>query len=364
MLSETREATNSLFVAAIDFGTTYSGWAILSHDSFKDKPTSSMIKHWYSGYGVLTTEKTPTVALIKPDGVSLESFGYEAENRYRELLEEDAARDYYYFQRFKMALMKPFGDRITEDILLEDEMSKKLSAITVFSLAIKYLVDDVMTDIKKKCIGVLMSDFTWVLTVPAIWTDSAKKFMRLAAEKAGISSDKLLIALEPECASICCRYLPVHKRIDETGTNMSTLPTGSKFMTIDTGVMMAKKIGDLRRKHKIAPPETTGPPEFIRAMRAQQNGLEFGIPFQVVLWSAGIFAHQVPAAILGSLYVFSRRRYNNGYIQDADKRVGPFWMGVRCLQGLVAVALGGIINTALSQYAGLDMFQIVRQKLF
>ncbi|KAL4238785.1 hypothetical protein ACF0H5_003492 [Mactra antiquata] len=119
--------------------------------------------------------------------------------------------------------------------MLEDEMSKMLSAMTVFSLAIKYMVDDATADITKRHIDVLMSDITWVLTVPAIWTDSAKKFMRLAAEKAGISSDKLLIALEPECASILCRYLPVNKKKDETGTNMSVLPTGSKFMTIDAG---------------------------------------------------------------------------------------------------------------------------------
>ncbi|KAL4238784.1 hypothetical protein ACF0H5_003491 [Mactra antiquata] len=110
MLSGTRKATKSLFVAAIDFGTTYSGWAILSRGNFTDNPISSFYKQWYSGYEALMTDKTPTVALIKPDGVSLESFGYEAENRYRELLEEDAAGDYYYFQRFKMALMKPFGD--------------------------------------------------------------------------------------------------------------------------------------------------------------------------------------------------------------------------------------------------------------
>ena len=52
------------------------------------------------------TEKTPTVALIAPDGKTLVAFGYEAENKYKELVEEDKHRDYYYFRRFKMALNK------------------------------------------------------------------------------------------------------------------------------------------------------------------------------------------------------------------------------------------------------------------
>ena len=52
----------------------------------------------------MVTEKTPTCALIKPDGETLEAFGYEAENKYCELVENEAHEEYYYFRRFKMAL--------------------------------------------------------------------------------------------------------------------------------------------------------------------------------------------------------------------------------------------------------------------
>ncbi len=51
----------------------------------------------------------------------------------------------------------------------------------------------------------------WVVTVPAIWRQQAKQFMREAAYEAGVGSpsrpEQVLIALEPEAASIYCRRL-------------------------------------------------------------------------------------------------------------------------------------------------------------
>ena len=51
------------------------------------------------------------------------------------------------------------------------------------------------------------ASITWVLTVPAIWTEGAKAFMRAAAEEAGLvgrgaDGDRLVFALEPEAAAI------------------------------------------------------------------------------------------------------------------------------------------------------------------
>ena len=54
--------------------------------------------------------------------------------------------------------------------------------MTVFSNSIKFLTDDMMKQVSKQLNGaVTKCDVTWVLTVPAIWTDSAKQFMREAA---------------------------------------------------------------------------------------------------------------------------------------------------------------------------------------
>ena len=89
-------------MGAVDFGTTFSGWAYsLMHDAINVK-----VKHWISGSGALVTEKTPTCALISPDGKTLEGFGYDAENKYRDLVEKGQHWDYYYFRKFKMTLNK------------------------------------------------------------------------------------------------------------------------------------------------------------------------------------------------------------------------------------------------------------------
>lgn len=57
-----------------------------------------------------------------------------------------------------------------------------MEAIKVFSTAIGYLKDQMLTNCKKQMTGLEDSDITWVLTVPAIWDDKSKQFMREAAE--------------------------------------------------------------------------------------------------------------------------------------------------------------------------------------
>ncbi|WAR26552.1 HS12A-like protein [Mya arenaria] len=52
-------------------------------------------------------------------------------------------------------------------------------------------------------------------------------------KQAGISSDKLIIALEPEAAAIYCRFLPME--ISGQGGSLSTLETGSKVLVVDAG---------------------------------------------------------------------------------------------------------------------------------
>jgi hypothetical protein len=56
---------------------------------------------------------------------------------------------------------------------------------------------------------VVSTKIRWVLTVPALWSEEHKHFMRKAAVEAKIIEDlncsNLLLCLEPEGASIQCR---------------------------------------------------------------------------------------------------------------------------------------------------------------
>lgn len=60
--------------------------------------------------------------------------------------------------------------------------------------------------LRKKNLNCSETDVLWVLTVPAIWDDSAKLLMRQAAVAAGLEMEdgQLMLALEPEAASLWC----------------------------------------------------------------------------------------------------------------------------------------------------------------
>ena len=72
---------------------------------------------------------------------------------------------------------------ITSDMALEDITGRALPAIDVFSLSIRALKEHLIKELVKQGTGLKVDEIQWVLTVPAIWSDSAKQFMRASAEK-------------------------------------------------------------------------------------------------------------------------------------------------------------------------------------
>lgn len=86
-------------VAAIDFGTTFSGYAYSSLHEYKTDPLKIFTNAWAAGNGGLESFKTSTCVLFDPRG-KFHSFGYEAEQNYSAL--KGQKNDWYYFRRFKM----------------------------------------------------------------------------------------------------------------------------------------------------------------------------------------------------------------------------------------------------------------------
>ncbi|XP_062582418.1 heat shock 70 kDa protein 12A-like [Saccostrea cucullata] len=157
------------------------------------------------------------------------------------------------FRRFKMKLHNKKG--ISEMLYLEDEAGKGYPAKHVFTLSIKALVDHFKGHIKKQILDIELSekDVRWVLTVPAIWSDAAKEYMRQCAIKAGIPDKMLKIALEPEAASIYCQFLPIERNPEGFGMTKE----GTKYMIVDIGggtaditVHEKVKAGKLRELHQ------------------------------------------------------------------------------------------------------------------
>jgi hypothetical protein len=91
-----------LLVAAIDFGTTYSGYAF----SWKTKQQSFFTSTYKSPEKL--SEKEPTVLLMNKSEQMI-AFGQDAVQTYRGICEEGMQNDYFYFSHFKMAL---HGDKV------------------------------------------------------------------------------------------------------------------------------------------------------------------------------------------------------------------------------------------------------------
>lgn len=105
-------ASDYLVIVAIDFGTTFSGfaWSMRSElENYQRKPFESNLprisinQNWNSPSQNALSLKTPTCILLDPKK-EFRSFGYEAEKEYVELAMTKEHHDFYFFQRFKMVL--------------------------------------------------------------------------------------------------------------------------------------------------------------------------------------------------------------------------------------------------------------------
>ncbi|XP_062588781.1 heat shock 70 kDa protein 12B-like [Saccostrea cucullata] len=322
MAAEDTDVTPWPVVCAIDFGTTYSGYAYSMRPDYERNPLNiESNPPWFNeGQG---TSKTPTCILFDKSG-NFHSFGYDAERKYATLAEraqekqedeeededsddeddsekdeenkdkpkEDGFDDWLFFRRFKMKLFQDASvrrNRKLKNLNLQAENGKKLPALKIFSEAIRFLKehfegllekatlrddnnasnnsattrqgsensntsgnlseppDDFDDDDDKKDdpighetsalgnedISSWSADILWVLTVPAIWSDEAKQFMREAAIQAGIQDDHLVLALEPESAALLCKQLALTKAAQDI--NIRMFDPGSKFMVVDCG---------------------------------------------------------------------------------------------------------------------------------
>ena len=112
---------------------------------------------------------------------------------------------------------------------------REMPLMKVISETLKYIADKAIEKLKDQ-LGeeiVKKEKIRWVLTVPALWSEKMKMFMRKAAVEAGIvknwNSDKLWLCLEPEGASIQCREDIEEDELREKMTK------GSIILVLDCG---------------------------------------------------------------------------------------------------------------------------------
>jgi len=86
---------------------------------------------------------------------------------------------------------------------------REMPLMTIVEHTLRYISQQALSKLKEQVGKIVSSKIRWVLTVPALWSEEHKLFMRKAALQAqivdNVNSPNLLLCLEPEGASIQCR---------------------------------------------------------------------------------------------------------------------------------------------------------------
>ncbi|MDL5052656.1 Hsp70 family protein [Oscillatoria laete-virens NRMC-F 0139] len=210
-------------IAAIDFGTSRSGYAY----AFKDD--KRIIGRYEWDKQPFQYIKTLTQSLYTSDR-KMEAWGYAALSRLAELRQAKNAKDYSFFPTFKMALRES-RKRTDDGPIAIANNGQEFPVINLVADYLRELGGLLRTELENATSGELRdNEILWCLTIPAIWKDAEKSFMRRAAIKAGLITDsesdrdRLLLVLEPEAAAIYCQE-----------KDQSQLEAGKCFMVVDCG---------------------------------------------------------------------------------------------------------------------------------
>ncbi|CAG2233352.1 unnamed protein product [Mytilus edulis] len=235
-MAASEEEKPPLLVVAMDFGTTFSGYAFATLDDYKTNPLLISTHTWATGSQTGMSLKTPTCILFDSDE-NFVAFGKDAEDIYTELANENNHKGWHYFRRFKMDLYKTGPQEMPRDLKIKDDQGRQMSAMKVFAESIKFLKNHMMGEWAKRDLQTAFKpdEIQWVLTVPAIWSDAAKQFMRESAIKGGIRNTQLILALEPEAASIYCKHIPNELTVTDGQTTIDALSPGTKYLILDAG---------------------------------------------------------------------------------------------------------------------------------
>jgi molecular chaperone DnaK (HSP70) len=216
----------STLLIAIDFGTTFTGVAFAYsrgetiQDPKRAVDTITVIKEW-PNYNRSHAQKTPTVLSYHSSpptwGASVKPHHEPKISHFKLGLEANASSHYGYrtsSNPFMMQLKHPrFRFKTAVDFTAEylDCVFKWVHET--------YFPDKFGTDFLES------QQLSYVITVPAIWRDAAKDLTRVAAKKAGVPSDRMVLITEPEAAALYCATL----------CNEVDLRVGNHFVVCDAG---------------------------------------------------------------------------------------------------------------------------------
>lgn len=101
--------------------------------------------------------------------------------------------------------------------------------------------------------------------------------------------------------------------------------------------------GRMRRRFNVKAPSVTGPPEFERAQRIQQNTLEQIVWFMPSLWLFVLLVSAVWGGVIGLVWVAGRVIYAICYQRDPETRGPGFVIAMVSSAALLLGALAGAV---------------------
>jgi Hsp70 protein len=213
-------------VIAIDFGTARSGYAfaflhdrrIIKRTAWPDQP--------------FQYAKTSTNLLCNPGG-HVESWGFTARKEMARLRRENRHHGYCHLTGFKVGLRK--GETSPDGPILHAG-ERSFPVVKLVADYLRQLKQFALQELQGGTSGLLAEhEVSWCLTIPAIWSDAEKHWMRVAAEEAGMieagaDPSRLRMVLEPEAAALHCLEQELGADPD-----LSQLKPGTRFMIVDAG---------------------------------------------------------------------------------------------------------------------------------
>ncbi|CAN0156085.1 unnamed protein product [Ascophyllum nodosum] len=255
-------------VVAIDLGTSRSAWAF----SMKDRAEEEVIVRIPKGSLASASAglKTETAILLDTETENVRAFGRAAREKFVELKEREEwilqegsdargavpASEAMLFRWFKIALCEKRGYQSIHDIscVAEDGQNKPL--FKVISSTLRHFKEDILAYLSSTSgVHIGVGDIIWVLTIPAIYDDFAKNFMRHAAHAAGIistvGSSQLQLCLEPEAACLAVNMKEEALRLCSSGSTIMIVDCGGGTVDITTHEILSSK--PLRLKEVMPP---------------------------------------------------------------------------------------------------------------
>ncbi|CAN0043200.1 unnamed protein product, partial [Scytosiphon promiscuus] len=221
-------------VVAIDFGTSRSAWAL----SIQGLAESAIVVRVPLGSDLSPAcTKTETAVLLNTDDYSVH-VGPRPNFTASDKEEHLPAGKSMLFRWFKMELCRKGGFQTVDDPVAISECGRTLPLLIVMAAVLRFFKDDALAH-SSNVTGVdyVTTDVTWVVTIPAIYDDFARRFMRVAAHKAGlinaVDSPRLGLCLEPEaaCLTMSIKDIP---DLSQPGTRTMILDCGGGTVDITT----------------------------------------------------------------------------------------------------------------------------------